>query len=138
MRSILAISLQRRTLRRPTRKLEEPKNKTGYREASCGTLSYLDKEGNRISTVRLARMPEAKKQTLKAQLTAEFDWSVAQRPDLTIVALRGNVPTRLRKLDSDHLDAVVLACAGLDRLGLGRNTDSASRDRHRDRCWAPV
>lgn len=45
------------------------------------------------------------------------------RPDLTIVALRGNVPTRLRKLDSDNLDAVVLACAGLDRLGLGDRID---------------
>jgi hydroxymethylbilane synthase len=41
------------------------------------------------------------------------------RPDLEVVALRGNVPTRLRKLDELGLDAVVLACAGLERLGLG-------------------
>ena len=41
------------------------------------------------------------------------------RPDLRIVPLRGNVPTRLRKLEEDDLDAVILACAGLDRLGLG-------------------
>jgi len=40
------------------------------------------------------------------------------RPDLEIVPLRGNVPTRLRKLDEDDLDAIVLACAGLDRLAL--------------------
>ncbi len=40
------------------------------------------------------------------------------RPDLRIVPLRGNVPTRLAKLERDALDAVVLACAGLDRLGL--------------------
>ncbi len=71
---------------------DDPKNKTGYREASCGTLSYLDKEGNRISTVRFARMPETKKQTLKAQLTAEFDWAVAQRPDLTIVKIADGAP----------------------------------------------
>jgi hypothetical protein len=71
---------------------DDPKNKTGYREASCGTLSYLDKEGNRISTVRFARMPEKKKQTLKAQLTAEFDWAVAQRPDLTIVKIADGAP----------------------------------------------
>jgi len=45
------------------------------------------------------------------------------RPDLTIVPLRGNVPTRLGKLESDGLDAVVLACAGLDRLGLGDRID---------------
>ncbi len=44
---------------------------------------------------------------------------LALRPDLEVVPLRGNVPTRLRKLESDRLDAVVLACAGLDRLDLG-------------------
>ncbi len=38
------------------------------------------------------------------------------RPDFEIVPLRGNVPTRLRKLDEQQLDAVVLACAGLARL----------------------
>jgi hydroxymethylbilane synthase len=42
----------------------------------------------------------------------------AVRPDLVIVALRGNVPTRLRKLEDEGLDAIVLACAGLERLGL--------------------
>jgi hydroxymethylbilane synthase len=48
---------------------------------------------------------------------------LAARPDLEIVALRGNVPTRLRKLESDDLAAVVLACAGLDRLGFGDRID---------------
>jgi hydroxymethylbilane synthase len=42
----------------------------------------------------------------------------ALRPDLEIVPLRGNVPTRIAKLQSEDLAAVVLACAGLDRLGL--------------------
>ncbi len=42
----------------------------------------------------------------------------ALRPDLAIVALRGNVDTRLRKLDAGEMDAIVLACAGLIRLGL--------------------
>ncbi len=40
------------------------------------------------------------------------------RPDLRFVPLRGNVDTRLRKLDEDQADAVVLAGAGLLRLGL--------------------
>lgn len=40
------------------------------------------------------------------------------RPDLEIVPLRGNVETRLRKLTSEGLSAVVLAAAGLTRLGL--------------------
>jgi len=39
------------------------------------------------------------------------------RPDLTIVTLRGNLDTRLRKLDHEGLDAIVLAAAGVKRLG---------------------
>ncbi|WP_260685042.1 hydroxymethylbilane synthase [Variovorax sp. KBS0712] len=42
----------------------------------------------------------------------------AQRPDLRIEPLRGNLDTRLRKLDEGHYDAIVLAAAGLKRLGL--------------------
>ena len=40
------------------------------------------------------------------------------RPDLAVENIRGNVDTRLRKLDEGRYDAVVLACAGLKRLGL--------------------
>lgn len=42
----------------------------------------------------------------------------ARRPDLQILDLRGNVGTRLGKLDAGDYDAIVLACAGLKRLGL--------------------
>ena len=44
---------------------------------------------------------------------------LAARPDLTIRDLRGNVDTRLRKLDEGLYDAVILAAAGLERLGHG-------------------
>jgi hydroxymethylbilane synthase len=45
------------------------------------------------------------------------------RPDLEVLPIRGNVDTRLRKLDSGEFDAIVPAAAGLDRLGLsGRIT----------------
>lgn len=53
----------------------------------------------------------------------------AHRPDLVISDLRGNVNTRLAKLDAGEFDAIVLACAGLDRLGLG--------SRIRERLHAP-
>ncbi|WP_218955124.1 MULTISPECIES: hydroxymethylbilane synthase [unclassified Acinetobacter] len=42
-----------------------------------------------------------------------------QRPDLEIIDLRGNVGTRLSKLDAGNYDAIILASAGLKRLGLG-------------------
>lgn len=43
---------------------------------------------------------------------------LAARPDLVILPIRGNVDTRLRKLDAGEYDAVALAAAGLRRLGL--------------------
>jgi hydroxymethylbilane synthase len=42
----------------------------------------------------------------------------SRRSDLAVRPLRGNVPTRLRKLDDDQYDAILLAAAGLHRLGL--------------------
>jgi hydroxymethylbilane synthase len=41
------------------------------------------------------------------------------RPDLEVIGIRGNVDTRLRKLDEGEYDAIVLAAAGLERLGWG-------------------
>jgi len=48
----------------------------------------------------------------------------ALRPDLAITDLRGNVGTRLAKLDAGDYDAIILACAGLDRLGEARRIRS--------------
>lgn len=47
------------------------------------------------------------------------------RPDLVHMELRGNVPTRLRKLDEGHYDAIILAVAGLKRLGLEKRISAA-------------
>lgn len=44
---------------------------------------------------------------------------LALRPDLDVAELRGNVGTRLRKIDEGQVDAALLAAAGLKRLGLG-------------------
>ncbi len=43
----------------------------------------------------------------------------ALRRDFDVAPVRGNVDTRLRRLDDGDFDALILACAGLDRLGLG-------------------
>lgn len=64
--------------------------------------------GSRVGTSSLRRM---------AQLRSH-------RPDLEIISLRGNLDTRLRKLDAGEFDAILLAAAGLKRLGLdGRVTE---------------
>ncbi|MFO1407605.1 MAG: hydroxymethylbilane synthase [Steroidobacteraceae bacterium] len=47
------------------------------------------------------------------------------RPDLALELLRGNVDTRLRRLEEGGLDAILLACAGLERLGLGARITEA-------------
>ncbi len=59
--------------------------------------------GARVATGSLRR---------KAQI-----WN--RRPDLELVEIRGNVDTRLRKLSETNLDGLVMAQAGLERLGLG-------------------
>jgi hydroxymethylbilane synthase len=77
-----------------------------------GTLAALP-QGARVGTSSLRRMASLK----------------AVRPDLQVVSIRGNVDTRLRKLDAGEFDAIVLARAGLVRLGLaGRATEVLSTD----------
>ena len=72
-------------------------------DAWIGAGSSLDDvpEGARVGTASLRR---------RAQL-------LAARPDLEVGELHGNVDTRLRKLEEDDVDAIVLAVAGLRRLG---------------------
>jgi hydroxymethylbilane synthase len=72
------------------------------RDVICGTGSLSDLgPGARVGTSSLRRM---------AQLSAA-------RQDIEVVPVRGNVDTRLRKLNEGLLDALVLAAAGLERLG---------------------
>ncbi|QSX73932.1 hydroxymethylbilane synthase [Lysobacter arenosi] len=58
----------------------------------------------------------------------------ALRPDLQLLDLRGNVNTRLAKLDNGDYDAIVLACAGLERLGF----DDRIRSRLQAPQWLPA
>jgi hydroxymethylbilane synthase len=79
---------------------EDPRDAfVSARYASVGELP----EGALVGTSSLRRV---------AQL-------LALRPDLRVAPLRGNLDTRLRKLDEGGYDAIVLAAAGLMRLGLG-------------------
>lgn len=71
-------------------------------DALCGSTLAGLRKGARVGTGSPRRV---------AQL-------LAVRPDLVVVPIRGNVPPRLKKIETDGLDAVVLAVAGLRRLGL--------------------
>jgi hydroxymethylbilane synthase len=71
------------------------------RDVMIGRRLEEVRAGSRIGTGSLRRI---------AQLTAA-------RPDITVEPVRGNVDTRLRKLDERQFDAIVLAAAGLNRLG---------------------
>ena len=63
------------------------KGPAGYREVGCGTVTCYDAEGQRLHTVRCARMPQTRKQTLKEMLSAEVTAVLAQRSELRVVKL---------------------------------------------------
>ncbi|HVJ30641.1 MAG TPA: hydroxymethylbilane synthase, partial [Gammaproteobacteria bacterium] len=52
-------------------------------------------------------------------------WLTHRRPDLVIEPLRGNVPTRVRRLEEGNFDAIVLAAAGVERLQAEQRLGSA-------------
>ena len=58
-----------------------------YREAGCATVSLVDGDGQRLHSVRMGRMPESHKTTLKTMVAAEVEAVLGQRPDLTVVKL---------------------------------------------------
>jgi hydroxymethylbilane synthase len=77
------------------------------RDALCGAGALDElREGAVVGTGSLRR---------RSQL-------LAHRPDLRVEGLRGNVDTRLRRLEEGAYDALVLAAAGLERLGRGEGT----------------
>ena len=91
-------------------KREDPRDV--FVSADGRTLEQLQGEG-RVGTGSIRR---------KAQLLFWF-------PELEVVPIRGNVDTRLRKIFSEDLDGIVLAAAGLNRLGLSeRITQHLSQD----------
>ena len=83
--------------------------------------AYLPREDARDALVspaakRIADLPpNAVVGTSSVRRAAQL---LRRRPDLKIVPFRGNVDTRIRKLDAGEVQATLLACAGLNRLGL--------------------
>jgi hypothetical protein len=105
---------------------KQTKGPAGYQQASCATLSFYDKEGELLSTIRMGRMPEKGKATLKEMLRQELEHVLAQRPDLTVVKLADGAKDNwryLRKLPkgsevldfyhaAEHLSAALDAAYG--------------------------
>lgn len=99
----------------------------GHAEAGCGTVSYLNRDGERLCTVRLGRMPEHKKETLKSMLASEVAWALSQKPAMKLVKLadgaRDNwtyleqeLPEGISMVDfyhaTEHLESALQACYG--------------------------
>ena len=82
---------------------KETKGPAGYQEASCGTLAFYDAAGDLLSTIRMGRMPEPKKATLKQMLTDELQHVMEQRPDLQVVKLADGAKDNWRYLRSNAL-----------------------------------
>ena len=90
----------------PMTKGEDGRTDRSWREASCGTLSFHDAQGNRLRTLSFGHMPEAGKPTLKAALARE----VARARQLLgsacpVVALADAAPDNWQFLDSLEPDA---------------------------------
>ena len=73
----------------------------------CTFIGLVRPKVSTVSTVLVSRGSGRR----KAQL-------IAARPGLNIVDLRGNVGTRVQRVTDGDLDAAILACAGLERIGL--------------------
>jgi hypothetical protein len=84
---------QRQAKRQQARaKGQSPSGPAGYQEVGCATVSYYDRQGERLCTRRMARMPEGNKATLKSQLTAEVMGALVRRPDLRVIKVADGAP----------------------------------------------
>lgn len=80
---------------------EKKSMKTEWREASCGTISFFDAIGERISTVQYGQMPEHKKVTLKTLLRLNTESILQQRRDLKLVHLADGAQDNWSFFDED-------------------------------------
>ena len=75
----------------PTRYTRVMSGDSRYAEASCGTLSFYDEEGEMLGTRYFSRMPEHKKKTLKNQLTQALESVLTKRPTLEVIKIADGV-----------------------------------------------
>ncbi len=86
-----------------------------------GAISKREDARDAFLSNRFARLADLPPQSTVGTSSLRRQSQLLQlRPDLRMKNLRGNLDTRLRKLDEGEYDAIILACAGLIRLGLER------------------
>jgi hypothetical protein len=127
---------QRQDKRRQSRANgKQTRGPAGHREVGCGTVSFFDSEGERLATLRLARMPEANKASLKAMLSAELAGVRAQRPELALVKLADGAKDNWRYLSEalpggtelvDYYHALEHLKAAFDHAYGASGTESAA------------
>lgn len=84
------VAMKSKAAQRAAKQAEAGKHASGpagHQEAGCGTVGLYDADGERLQTVRYARMPESKKVTIQAQLQGEMEALCALQPDLRRVHL---------------------------------------------------
>lgn len=106
---------------------KQTRGPAGYKEVGCATVSLYDAEGNRLRTLRLGRMPEPKKATLKQALQQELAAILEQRPELQVVKVADGAKDNWRYLSglpvagipvadfyhaAEHLNTAVVAAYG--------------------------
>ena len=115
------------------KQIEEPAEPTKplYKEAACAAVCFYNNEGERLKTLRFGRMPEAKKKTLKNELSQIITKILAQKSDLTLVKLADGARDNWRYLGnvlrpgegieildfyhaSEHLNKAIEAAYGKD------------------------
>jgi len=127
---------ERQAKRQPARAQgQSPSGPAGYQEVGWGTVASDDRNGARLCTRRMARMPAGNKATLQSPLTAEVRKALIQRPDVRVVTVADGAADNWRYLgemrpcgeevlDVSHAAAHLGAALGA-ASGEGTPTDQA-------------
>lgn len=82
---------------------EEKKEKAFYREASCAAINFYDEEGERLSSLRFGRMPEAGKKTLKTLIQEAMNTIITEQPELNLIKIADGAADNWRFLSETLL-----------------------------------
>jgi hypothetical protein len=85
------------------KKITAIKEKPFYREAACAAINFYDDKGDRLKTIRFARMPESGKKILKSKMGQVVNSILNQKPELELVKIADGAKDNWRYLSNDLL-----------------------------------